>query len=122
MPLERLTPMLNVRDLEATVAWYQGVGFELVDAVEHEGVRNWALLVRDGASLMINLREATPEGAAAGVDLYFRVDDIDALWAELGGRPEVCEPLQERFYGVRDFWMADCNGTMLGFGQPLDAQ
>ncbi|MDJ0944330.1 MAG: VOC family protein [Kiloniellales bacterium] len=110
--------MLNVADAAATVAWYQGIGFEVVNTYEEDGAINWAWLRRDGTNIMINQR-ALPREAATGVNLYFDVDDIDALWAELKDRVTVSEAITDQFYGMRDFWIEDPNGTILGFGQPI---
>ena len=95
---DRLTPMLNVRDIAASTAWFESVGFRVLDTVEDEGVTNWALLARDEVRVMLNLRPL-PEGSAAGANLYFHVRDVDALWDEIQGMATVCEPLGDRFYG-----------------------
>ena len=115
---ERLTPMLNVADAAATVAWYRGIGFEVVNTYEEDGAINWAWLQRGGVNLMINQRALPPE-AATGVNLYIDVDDVDALWVDLKDRVTVSEAIIDQFYGMRDFWIEDPNGTILGFGQPL---
>ncbi len=116
--LERLTPMLNVADAAATIAWYASIGFEVVNTYEEDGEANWAWMSRDGVNIMINRRALPPE-AATGVNLYIDVDDVDALWADLKDRVTVSEAITDQFYGMRDFWIEDPNGTILGFGQPI---
>ena len=115
---ERLTPMLNVADAAATVAWYVSIGFEVADTYEEEGEVGWAWLRRGGVNIMINRRSLPPE-AATGVNLYIDVDDVDALWADLKDRVTVSEAITDQFYGMRDFWIEDPNGTVLGFGQRI---
>jgi len=115
---ERLTPMLNVVDVAATVAWYVSIGFEVANTYEENGTANWAWLQRGGVNIMINQRALPPE-AATGVNLYIDVDDVDALWADLKDRVTVSEAITDQFYGMRDFWIEDPNGTILGFGQPI---
>jgi len=116
--LERLTPMLNVADVAATIAWYVSIGFEAINTYEENGETNWAWLSRDGVNIMINQRALPPE-AATGVNLYIDVDDVDALWADLKDRVTVSEAITDQFYGMRDFWIEDPNGTILGFGQKI---
>ncbi len=116
--LERLTPMLNVVDAAATIAWYVSIGFEVINTYEEDGEANWAWMSRDGVNIMIN-RRALPREAATGVNLYIDVDDVDALWADLKDRVTVSETITDQFYGMRDFWIEDPNGTVLGFGQKI---
>lgn len=118
---ERLTPMLNVADAAVTVAWYQGIGFEVVNTYEEGGAINWAWLRRGGVNVMINQR-ALPRETATGVNLYIDVDDVDALWADLKDRVTVSEAITDQFYGMRDFWIEDPNGTILGFGQQIASE
>ena len=117
---EKLTPMLNVPDVSATVAWYVSIGFEVLHTFEEDGVPNWALLGRDAAEVMINKRDL-PKDSALGANLYVHVDDIEALWADLKDRVTVSEALTDQFYGMRDFWIEDPNGYTLGFGQKIEA-
>ncbi len=116
--LERLTPMLNVADAATTIAWYMSIGFEVIDTYEENGEADWAWMSRDGVNIMINRRNLPPE-AATGVNLYIDVDDVDALWADLKDRVTVSEAITDQFYGMRDFWIVDPNGTILGFGQKI---
>ena len=113
-----LTPMINVADADATIDWYVSIGFEVIDTYEEEGEVNWAFLKRGGAALMVNKRDLSP-GATVGVNLYLDVDDVDALWADLKDRVTVSEAITDQFYGMRDFWIEDPNGTVLGFGQKI---
>ncbi len=118
---ERLTPMLNVADAPATVAWYQSLGFEVLSTDrEHQGGDTfyWAYLQRGEAEIMINQRPGS-EHASRGADLYITVDDVDALYADLKGRVKVTEEVVDQFYGMRDFWIEDPNGYILGFGQKI---
>ena len=117
---EKLTPMLNVPDVSSTVAWYVSIGFEVLHTFEDSGVPNWALLARDSAEVMINRRDL-PKEAALGGNLYVHVDDVDSLWADLKDRVTVTEALTDQFYGMRDFWVEDPNGYILGFGQKIEA-
>lgn len=113
-----LTPMINVADADATIDWYVSIGFEVIDTYEEEGEVNWAFLKRGGAALMVNKRDLTP-GSTVGVNLYIDVDDVDALWADLKDRVTVSEAITDQFYGMRDFWIEDPNGTIVGFGQQI---
>jgi catechol 2,3-dioxygenase-like lactoylglutathione lyase family enzyme len=130
--VDKLTPGLEVRDMAATVAWYQSIGFELRASHENEGKLDWALLGFGNAEVML-----FPSDETARVSLWIgtnRIDDLYALLkqrqlerarAELAGEatdvPEVQfnGDLYTAFYGVREFSIRDPNGVTLFFTQAV---
>ena len=50
--------------------------------------------------------------------LYFNVDDVAALWAQLKDVVEIAYPLETFHYGMSEFAIYDNNGYMLQFGTP----
>jgi len=52
--------------------------------------------------------------------LYFRSNDVDALWDTLKDKATVVYPIENFFYGMREFAIRDNNGYMLQFGQVID--
>lgn len=50
--IERLTPMLAVPDVNATVAWYQSIGFELAGSHGDNGRMDWASVRLGAANIM----------------------------------------------------------------------
>ena len=74
--------------------------------------------VRDGVGLMVTTPNEhvpfdTPGFTGA---LYFNVDDVEVLWADLKDRVEIAYPMEEFHYGMREFAIDDNNGYMLQFG------
>ena len=116
---ERLTPMLRTADLVATIDFYTGVlGFECRARSDADG---WATLGRDGVELMVtppNQHLPFCEPAFTG-SFYFRVDDVSALWDAVKSRVEVCYPMEDFGYGMREFAIYDSSGYILQFGSPL---
>lgn len=45
------------------------------------------------------------------------MDDVDELWARVGSRTKVVEPLFDTDYGTRKFTICDPDGNELGFVQ-----
>jgi DNA-binding CsgD family transcriptional regulator/catechol 2,3-dioxygenase-like lactoylglutathione lyase family enzyme len=114
---QRLTPMLRTKDLPATIDFYTGLlGFHCVSRSDA-----WATLDRDGVQLMV----ATPNqhlpftAPAFSGSLYFHVDDVVALWRAVESRVEVCYPLEDFDYGMREFAIYDNSGYLLQFGSPV---
>jgi ankyrin repeat protein len=131
--INRLTPMLAVPDLRATVAWYRAVGFELAESHGEDGRLDYACLTFGAAAIMF-----VPSGAPiVGASLWIYTDRLDDLYALLKQRqlergrvllageatdaPEIRFKLDlhTAFYGQREFGILDPNGVELMFAQPL---
>jgi uncharacterized glyoxalase superfamily protein PhnB len=117
MPLLKLTPMLTVAAIDPTVAFYRDVlGFSVVAQAE-----GWAAVARDEVEVMFALPNAHVPFAKPHFtgSLYFRADNVDALWAQLKDRCRV-EYAPETFdYGMREFAVYDNSGYLLQFGQEV---
>jgi len=117
MRLEALTPMLRTWDMAGSIAFYRdALGFECEAETEE-----WASLRRDGVALMLsvpNAHEGDRMPAFTG-SLYFRTDDLDAMWRRLKDRARVCYPIETFDYGMREFAIYDINGYLLQFGQSV---
>jgi ankyrin repeat protein len=136
--INRLTPMLAVPDLEATVAWYRAVGFELAESHGEDGTLDYACLTFGAAAIMfvpsgIPWREPT-----TAMSLWIYTDGLDDLYARLKERqlewarailagqatdaPEIRFKLDlyTAFYGQREFGIRDPNGVELMFAQPVE--
>jgi len=122
MALQKLTPMLRTKDLKASVEFYTNVlGFECESLSDEWG---WASLSRDEVDLMLatpNAHEPFDKPAFTG-SLYFRVNDVDAMWERLKGRGKVCYPIEDFEYGMREFAIYDNNGYLLQFGQEISVE
>src|SRR5690606_24160359 len=128
---EQLTPMLRVKDIARSVAWYESIGFRLVDSYGEDGVLNFAYLMFGNSALMLALGgsdESKP------VSLWFRTDRLDDLHAALRARQlraaragndggtggiRFSMDLYEAFYGQREFAIEDPDGYTLNFAQPI---
>ena len=59
--------------------------------------------------------ESFPQGAS--VLFYIEVENIDELYAQLTKQVEITKELETTWYGMREFYIKDCNGYMIGFGE-----
>lgn len=117
MKIEALTPMLTtVPEIAPAIAFYHDVlGFECDSRMEA-----WACLTKDGVEVMFalpnaHLRFDKPQFTGS---LYFRCDDVDAIWEQVKARAEVVYPVEDFEYGMREFAIRDNNGYLLQFGAP----
>ena len=138
-----LIPNLMTEDVAATVRFYQDIlGFDLkmaMESVENTApnmvteltdgkVLEWANMVRAGAEFMFQERNSLIEdvpalkGATIGASqtLYIHIDeDIDAHFNSLKDAVTVVVEPVTKFYGMREWYMQDCNGYILCFGQTI---
>lgn len=116
--IEQLTPTLRTWDLAASVAFYRDVlGFQ---CKAHDPALGWACMACGPAELMLSGPNAHEGDRAPGFtgSLYFRVKDVDGLWARLQAHARVCYGIETFDYGMREFAIYDNNGYLLQFGAP----
>ena len=136
--ISKLTPMLGVPDIAATVAWYQAIGFELSGSHGEEGRMDWASVTFGDAEIMFVPSSDPWRESASGLSLWIRTDRLDDLYsllkrqqlerarAALAGdatdAPDVRfkVDLYTAFYGQREFGIRDPNGVELMFCQPVE--
>jgi uncharacterized glyoxalase superfamily protein PhnB len=118
MKLENVKPVLVVNDMDETIRFYGDIlGFECVNRIE-----GWAALRKDAVEVMISLPNAHEpfERPTLTGSLYFSSDDVDALWEKIKGKATVVYPIENFYYGMREFAIRDNNGYILQFGQEID--
>jgi ankyrin repeat protein/catechol 2,3-dioxygenase-like lactoylglutathione lyase family enzyme len=129
--VKKVSPMFAVRDMRATVRWYQALGFTVHDEYEDGGELVFARLAFGAGDFTIG-----PGGNAgpANVSLWFFTDRVQDLYElfkarqlrSAGGAPgngaheqvRFEEDLYTPFYGGRQFSIRDINGLALIFWQP----
>ncbi|MCC8363538.1 hypothetical protein LK996_10685 [Lysobacter sp. A6] len=115
-----LMPMLNVPDIRASVAWYTGIAFTVVDTADDDGEMTWAMLAYgDDARVMFNCGGRASDAPRRDADLYLEVEGVDALFAKLPPGVVLFEGPHDTFYGMREFIIRDNNGFWLTFGEQI---
>ena len=119
MKITQLTPMLETQDLKKTVDFYTGIlEFECVGFLGEQG---WARVRKDDVSLMFSLpnEHRNIPGPIMSGSLYFNTENVDEIWEKLREKCQVCYPIENFEYGMREFAVFDNNGYLLQFGQEL---
>jgi catechol 2,3-dioxygenase-like lactoylglutathione lyase family enzyme len=109
---EQLVVELYVRDIKQSCAFYQRLGFELV---RDDG--NFLVLKWEEAYLFLEeVKEAMfPPEYPIG-NMRVMVPDVDHYWAlaqAIGA--QVIRPIENRYYGLRDFTIAGPDGLGIRF-------
>ncbi len=114
MKMNRLIPMLPVKNLPASVDFYQKLGFTVE---ERNDDWRWAMLRFGECRLMvdqsINLHPAAPRDSV----LYLYPDDIAEYHMQVRGRGVDVPDLEVTFYGMTEFRLDDPDGNRLWIGQ-----
>ncbi len=132
--MQRLTPNMAVKNVSESVAFYcDMLGFELLMAVseaksgfdtEMDPQKHyiWAMLKHGGVEVMLQESASLKEDVGdffttigASMTLYINVEDIDALYQSVHSRVPILKPLETTWYGMREFYLQDCNGYVLAF-------
>ena len=122
--LTGLAPVLLVPDVEAALEHYRDLlGFE-VEPYVRDGVAIYGYASRGACNLHFALSRDGPrpndQVSPEMFDVYFWVDDVEALHGELVERgADLVHAPTNREYRLREIRVRDLNGYVLGIGQPL---
>jgi uncharacterized glyoxalase superfamily protein PhnB len=110
--------MIHVPDVRATVAWYQGIGFQVVQTAgdDADGL-SFAMLSFGTSEVMFNTGGASSAARRREVDLYVYTADVDGLHERLKDRADVVEEPHDTFYGMRELIIRDVNRFWITFGE-----
>ena len=114
--LHYIAPILPVRDMERSVAFYKRLGFS---HRPYEDGAHYAFLSLDGLSL--HLAEGSgPEFHFNPCAVYFYVEDVDSFFeAVVSAGITTIDTPEDRPWGLREFAVSDPDQTLLRFGQLL---
>ena len=118
--IRELWPLLGVRDIERSLAFYRDrLGFSVAgqDGGEARPTR-WARVERDGVSLMLQQSDNAGRAGVGDVCLYFVCDDADSVHAELLARGLSLNEPEIAYYGMKQLELVDPDGHALCFESP----
>ncbi len=115
MRMTRLIPMLPVKSMPASVAFYEKLGF----AVETRNDQwRWAMLRSGDSRLMVDESINVQPDAPRQHVIYLYPDDVAAYHQQLRERGVEVPDLATTFYGMTEFRFEDPDGNPLWIGQP----
>lgn len=125
---ESLSPNLIAADVNKTVEYYtKTLGFSLIASVPETGVYNWAMLMRDGITMMFqslpSLQEDLPQlkitSKGSLGTFYIKVKGLDSLYTSLKEKADIAVDMRTTFYGAREFAVRDLDGYFLMFAEDV---
>lgn len=114
MIMTRIVPMLPVRSMPASVAFYEKLGFRVEDRNDEW---RWAMLCFGECRLMVDQSINVHPDAPRTSVLYLYPDDVVQYHAHLRKNGVDVPELEETFYGMTEFRMDDPDGNRLWIGQ-----
>lgn len=114
MKMNRLIPMLPVRSMPASVAFYQKLGFTVERREDQWG---WAMLRFDECRVMVDESIHRPSGAPRESVLYLYPDNLTAYHQFVRNSGLTVPDLEVTFYGMNEFRLDDLDGNRLWIGQ-----
>ncbi len=137
MQFTRLTPNLMVGDVNRSMDFYQNIlGFSIHMAVDEDKeffvsdppsgtTLVYAQLERDGVEIMLQQQESMINDLpvfsgcdiGASVSFYILVEDLAGLFAQVQGRTDCIREPETTWYGMREFYIRDPDGYVLGFAE-----
>jgi hypothetical protein len=119
----KITPVLMVEEIEKSLPfWIDRMGFaKTVDVPEGDRL-GFAILVRDGAEVMLQSLESirkdspqfVPQGNSYNVGLFIEVTDFADILKRLEGYPAAL-PERTTFYGMREIGVHEPGGHIVVF-------
>ena len=113
-------PVLRVRDVAATVAWYRNhLGFN-AEAFPERGEHEFAILERDGVQLLARRSAIRKRDVHSGWDLYIWADgaDLRRLEAAMKLTGGIVRPLSPLGDSMAEIEIRDPDGYVLCIGGP----
>lgn len=134
--ISSIAPILVVDAVEPCLPfWTDRLGFEAVATVPHGDSLGFAMLARDGVTVMYQSRasvdedlgEAAPgqiglgsELAGSTTTLFVTVESLDPV-LEVLEDAEVVVPRRQTFYGMDEVFVRAPCGTLVGFAAHLES-
>ncbi len=119
----KITAVLMVEEIEKSLPfWMDRMGFtKTVDVPEGDRL-GFAILVRDGAEIMLQTVESirkdapqfVPQSLSHDVGLFVEVDDFAGILKRLEGYPTALEE-RTTFYGMREIGVREPSGHIVIF-------
>jgi catechol 2,3-dioxygenase-like lactoylglutathione lyase family enzyme len=119
-------PVLRVRDVAKTIAWYQRyLGFA-AEPFPERAPHEFAIVERDGVQLLVRRAVGATRAANdghSGWDLYIWVDGVDLgrLEASLALSAQIVRPLTPMGSSMAELEVRDPDGYVLCIGGPIPA-
>jgi uncharacterized glyoxalase superfamily protein PhnB len=125
--ISKAVAMISVPNVKEALAWYESIGFTVLNSFAEEGVVNFGMVSFGKGEIMMKLDEEP----GSRPSLWFYTEEVEELYKAFQkrqdeikpgdrGRIQFAEELNDTFYGARQFGICDPNGYILYFIKSLE--
>lgn len=115
-------PFLGVPNVEATVVWYEALGFRCTGSNRYWDPEakelTWAQLEWENAAFMLFPFPSEKNNIVKDAGLFFRVDSLNDLIDRLQQTARIIEINEEPFSTKKEVVFEDVNGFRISFSCP----
>jgi uncharacterized glyoxalase superfamily protein PhnB len=128
MNVERITPVLLVKEIEPVIPfWVDRLGFTKTIEVPEGNQLGFVTFQKGSVEVMYQTYSSVENDAPSAMSaearkgptyLYIEVDDLNAVLAAMED-VKLVMPVRTAFYGMREFGVQDPGGHFITFAQPV---
>lgn len=127
--LKTITPNLIADNVQETVDYYVNIlGFKLINSVPADNGLVWAQVSLDQVSVMLQERTSIENELESLKDfptgmsgtLFIIMDRINEYYNLIKDKAVIIKGMERSFYNHDEFTIADLNGYLITFSEPLD--
>jgi uncharacterized glyoxalase superfamily protein PhnB len=123
--METVSPNIFVRDIDASIAFYSLLDFNVIDSVAApSGEKIFALMMNGTVAFMFQTFESIQDmnphinrTDGGSLLLYVKMRGIRSFYEKIKDRVAVLTGLEKTFYGATEFSLLDNNNYMLTFAE-----
>jgi uncharacterized glyoxalase superfamily protein PhnB len=122
--MESLSPNIFVKDMNATMAFYKQLDFEVIMSVPEKGEYDWVMMKNGEVNFMFqtfkSLSDQLPEinrKDGGSLLFYIKLKGIRGFHDKIKDKAKVIIELNKAFYGATEFSIIDNNGYVLTFAE-----
>lgn len=122
--MESISPNLYVTNLPETIAFYQLLGFQVIQTVPDEGALIFAMMQCGKVTFLFQTIDSVgedlpqlPRTIGGSLLLYLQINGIRDFYQKIQAHVTVIKPLETTFYGATEFSITDNNGYILTFAE-----
>jgi len=121
MQYQKITANLMVRDVDASLKFYVNIlGLKQQITVPDEPPFVFVAVGADAVEIFLNRDEPAGKAKPGGISLYVELDGLDQLLSRMQQHNVKIEiPLNETFYGMREFAVLDPDGYLVIFAERI---
>ncbi|HTU14330.1 MAG TPA: VOC family protein [Solirubrobacterales bacterium] len=108
-----LVPFAHSEDIAASISFYEGLGFEIIETFEPHGRLTWCMLRSGRALLMLAAADSPIDRTRQGVLFYLYTEDLASFHDSLDGEQVVFGEIESGPTGLLQFRIDDPDGYCL---------